>query len=149
MLLSKTKELYSIYLVAYEEICYSNIVRKSSPPRQVCCNKKPEITFTFSGHLISSQNYWSFLLNACWSWKCKQAWNWSCFCVVPILGKQSHTASTAQYFSPACLVWNSLVCKAKMKQFSSLILIELIESKIIKSLCKKNNQETISHYQHF
>ena len=70
-------------------------------------------------------------------WKCKQAWNWSCFCVVPILGKQSHTTCSAQYFSPARLAWNSLVCKAKMKQFSSLILSELIESKIIKSLCQK------------
>lgn len=78
-------------------------------------------------------------------WKCKQAWNWSCFCVVPILGKQSHTTCSAQYFSPARLAWNSLVRKAKMKQFSSLILSELIESKIIKSLCQKKNNQEIYH----
>ena len=137
MLLSETKEIYSIYLVAYEEICYPSIVRKSSPPQPVCCNKK-----TWNNiHIFRTFNKLSvlliFLIKCLLKWKCKQAWNWSCFCVVPILGKQSHTTCSAQYFSSARLAWNSLVCKAKMKQFSSLILSELIESKIIKNLCQK------------
>ena len=135
MLLSETKEIYSIYLVAYEEICYPSIVRKSSPPQPVCCNKKPEITFTFPGHLISCQNYLSFLLNACWSENVNKHGIDLVF--VLYLFWENSPIQHAQYFSPARLAWNSLVCKAKMKQFSSLILSELIESKIIKSLCQK------------
>ena len=99
--------------------------------------KKPEITFTFSGHLISCQYYLSFLLNACWSENVNKHGIDLVF--VLYLFWENSPIQHAQYFSPARLAWNSLVCKAKMKQFSSLILSELIESKIIKSLCQKKS----------